>query len=108
MTTLQRYAPRATTMREVERWIRSVMPRSTPASSPVPRVLAGLALVLAGAAAALLLSPVNGAEMRKATGKRLKSMRKTATDFAASHDPRINGRASQSPAERAPRREATS
>jgi len=109
MYALQRYAPRASTVREVERWIRSAMPRRTPKSSPVPRMLAGLALVLAGAAAALLLSPKTGPEMRTLARKRIDRVRRSAKDFAVSHDPRRshNGRA-EAQTERSRRTEATS
>jgi hypothetical protein len=111
MSNLQRYAPRQRTMRDVERWVRAVLPRNPPPSSPLPRVLGAIALVLAGAAAALLLTPKNGVEMRTMARKRLQKLQKTATEFAASHDPRAmrgNGRAGESQGERSRRSEATS
>jgi hypothetical protein len=109
MNQLQRLAPRARTMRDVERWIRSVMPRRTRKSSPVPRVLAGLGLALAGAAAALLLSPKAGPEMRALARKRIDGLRRRATNFAESHDLHLrrahNGRGTESQSERARRTE---
>jgi hypothetical protein len=48
---------------DIERAIRSFLPRRQ-ASSPLPRVLAGVALAAAGAAAALCLAPRTGAETR--------------------------------------------
>lgn len=111
MSNLQRYAPRRRTMRDAERWLRAVLPRNPPPSSPVPRVLGAIALLLAGAAAALLLTPKNGVEMRTIARKRIQKLQKQATEFAASHDPRTmrgNGHASQSQGERSRRTEATS
>jgi len=109
MLNLKRITPRASTMREVERWIRSIVPHSTPRSSPVPRVLAGVALLLAGAAAALLLSPKNGREMRAATRKQIDRLRRRARSFATREGRRIgNGRAVQTESERSRRAEARS
>jgi len=48
---------------DVERMIRSFLPRER-ASSPAPRIAAGLALAAAGAIAALCLAPRTGAETR--------------------------------------------
>ncbi|HTO09573.1 MAG TPA: hypothetical protein VMR86_21160 [Myxococcota bacterium] len=86
MNSLQRKTPRTRALEDMERWVRSVMPRRAPASSPVPRILAGLALALAGAAAALLFAPKNGRDMRALARKRLASLRRQASDFAESHD----------------------
>lgn len=99
---LQRITPSAATMRQVENWIRAVLPRSARPASPVPRVLAGVALALAGAAAALLLSPKTGAEMRELARKRAQSLGKQARELA-----RRNGRPLMTQAERARRAEAT-
>jgi hypothetical protein len=103
MMNLKRITPRASTMREVERWIRSIVPRSTPRSSPVPRVIAGVSLLLAGAAAALLLSPKNGREMRAITLKQVGRLRRRARWRRIG-----NGRAAQTESERSRRAEARS
>jgi hypothetical protein len=102
MLNLERIAPSASTMRQVERWIRTLLPGSTPRSSPIPRLLVGSALALAGAAAALLLSPKNGREMRAITRKRVASLRQRARDFAKREAPTARAQA-----ERARRAEAT-
>jgi hypothetical protein len=109
MMNLKRITPRESRLREVERWIRSIVPRSTPRSSPVPRVLAGVAILLTGAAGALLLSPKNGREMRAITRKQIAGLRLRARSFATREGRRVgNGRAAQSPGERPRRPEATS
>jgi hypothetical protein len=109
MMTLTRTTPRASRMREVERWIRSILPRGTPRSSPVPRVLAGAAILVAGAAAALLLSPKNGREMRAITRKRIDGLRRHARSFATRDGRRAgNARAGETQIERSRRTEATS
>jgi hypothetical protein len=109
MMNLQRIAPRESRLREVERWIRSIVPRSTPRSSRMPRVLAGVAILLTGAAAALLLSPKNGREMRAITRRQIDGLRQRARSLATREGRRIgNGRAAQSPSERPRRTEATS
>lgn len=81
---------------QLERWVRSVLPRRAAPPSPLPRVLAGLALALAGAAAALLLSPRNGPELRALARKRLERLRRRANDFAESHRRAHNGRGAES------------
>jgi hypothetical protein len=102
-------AGRESSIRAVERWIRSIVPRSAPRSSPVPRVLAGVAILLAGAAAALLLSPKNGREMRAITRKQLDGFRRRARSLATREGRRIGTvHAAQSPSERPRRTEATS
>ncbi|HKC49861.1 MAG TPA: hypothetical protein VKF60_03645 [Myxococcota bacterium] len=75
---LERITPSAATMRGVERWVRRFTPRSMRRSPPVPRVLGGLGLALAGAAAALLLSPKTGREMRGITRRRFAALHRTA------------------------------
>jgi len=85
MDQLKRIRAHAPTRRELERWVRSVLPRREPRSS-LPRVLGGLALLLAGAAAALLLSPKKGSEMRALARQRIEGLRRRANDFAESHD----------------------
>ena len=109
MMTLTRTTPRAARMREVERWIRSILPRAAPRSSPVPRVLAGVAIFVAGAAVALLLSPKNGREMRAITRKRIDDLHRRARSFASREGRRAgNGRAGETQIERSRRTEATS
>jgi hypothetical protein len=108
MMSLKQITPRESTIREVERWIRSIVPRSAPRSSPVPRVVAGVAILLAGATAALLLSPKNGREMRAITRKQIDGLRRRARSLATREGRRIgNGPAAQSPTERPRRTEAT-
>jgi len=108
MMNLKRITPRESRIREVERWIRSIVPRSTPRSSPVPRVLGGVAILLAGAAAALLLSPKNGREMRAISRKQIDGLRRRARSLAARRGRRMsNGRAPESPSERPRRTDAT-
>jgi hypothetical protein len=103
MTNLQRYTPRGVSRRDVDRWLRSVWPRSAPPSR-MPGALASLGLLLLGAGVALCLAPMNGTELRSATRKRWNAVRRQASDFAASHDPRAhNGRSKEAST---PRREA--
>jgi len=105
MANLQRYAPRGVRRHDLDRWLRSIWPRRAEPSA-LPGVLASLALVLAGAAVALALTPMNGAEMRAMARKRLTALRRQTSDLVASYDPRAHnarGRESQSS-----RREATS
>jgi hypothetical protein len=109
MMSLRQIAPRESRLGEIERWIRSIVPRSTPRSTAVPRVLTGVAILLTGAAAALLLSPKNGREMRALTRKQIDGLRRRARSLATREGRRIgNGRAAQSPSERPRRTEATS
>ena len=109
MMSLKRITPRESTIREAERWLRSIVPRSSARPSPVPRVLAGVAILLAGAAAALLLSPKNGREMRAITRKQIDGLRIRARSLSTREGRRSgNGRAAQAPSERPRRTEATS
>lgn len=109
MMTLTRTTPRASRIREVERRIRSILPRATPPSSPVPRVLVGVAIFVAGAVTALLLSPKNGREMRAITRKQIDGLRGRARSFATRKGRRAgNGRAGETQIERSRRTEASS
>ena len=109
MMTLTRTTPRASRMREVEGWIRSIVGRAPPGSPRVPRVLAGVAIFAAGAAAALLLSPKNGREMRAITRERIDGLHRRARSFATRDWRRAaNGRAGEPRLDRSRRTEATS
>jgi hypothetical protein len=99
MNQLRRISPPPKTVRDVQRWVLSMLPRREPPSA-MPGVLAGLGLVILGAAAALLLSPRTGSELRGLARKQIGDLRRRASDFAESHDLTLrrghNGRGSQS------------
>jgi hypothetical protein len=98
---LERITPRASTVRGVDRWIRSFAPRPVPRASRVPRLVAGVGLALAGAAAALLLSPKTGREMRAITRKRLDALHRVARSVRSRGErPMRNGRATSVRVER--------
>jgi hypothetical protein len=97
---LERITPRASTVRGVDRWIRSFAPRPV-RPSRLPRLVAGVGLALAGAAAALLLSPRTGREMRAITRKRLDALHRVARSVRSRRDrPMRNGRTTSVRAER--------
>lgn len=106
MINLERITPSASTRRGIERWIRSIAPRSARRSSPVTRLIAGLGLALAGATAALLLSPKTGREMRAITRKRFDALQRSARALkikGRAARPLKNGRAAETVSERARR-----
>jgi hypothetical protein len=104
--TVTRNAP---ALRDVERWLRAVAPRSSPPPSNLPRLLAAVALLSVGALAALLLSPKNGSEMRSLARERVAGLRRRARDFASRESRAAGGgRASQPESQRSRRTEATS